>query len=270
MTVETKRPSKTIRGPRSKSASHQNVDTASAWRSLSDQVAQRIADDYVVGGRTPPGELLPSEGELCGIYEVSRGTIRAAIRTLWDHGLISVRNGVGAIVLPRAAEVRHGLDRLGSIDTFARETGHNVETGHMRWENVQADAAISRKLQIPVGAPVLQVKRSKIIDGAPSAWIIDTAPLDAVDEQMLRKKFDGSILDVLLSDGQYRIDYADSEVKPCLASGEVKEILSGNEDGLLLFLDTVTVTVEGKPILWGQVWLDPAHFTFAFHRRRFR
>lgn len=270
MTAGTKRSRKTVRSTRSKPAVHHSVNPAPVWRSLSDQVAQCIADDYIVTGRAASGELLPSEAELCGIYQVSRVTIRAAIRTLWDHGLISVRNGVGAIVLPRAKEVRHGLDRLGSIDTFARETGHKVETGHMRWENVQADAIMSRKLQIPVGAPVLQVKRSKIIDDAPAAWIIDAAPLDAVDEEALRRKFDGSILDVLLADGHYRIDYADSEVKPYLAQGEVKEILSGNEDGLLLFLDTVTVTVEGKPILWGQVWLDPAHFRFAFHRRRFR
>lgn len=241
-----------------------------AKRSLSDEVAQRISDDYIMSEKTPAGSLLPSESELCDIYGVSRVTIRAAVRSLWDHGLISVRNGVGAVVLPRAKEVRHGLDRLASIDTFARETGHKVETGHLRWETIAADADISRKLQIPVGAPVLQVKRSKIIDGESVAWIIDTAPLAAIDEKAIRKKFNGSILDVLLTDSGYRIDYADSEVKPCLAKGEVKEVLPGDENGLLLFLDTTTMTIDGLPILWGQVWLDPSHFTFSFHRRRFR
>lgn len=241
-----------------------------AGRSLSDEVAQRISDDYIMSERAAAGALLPSESDLCDIYRVSRVTIRAAIRTLWDHGLISVRNGVGAVVLPRAKEVRHGLDRLASIDTFARETGHKVETGHLEWNKTTADADTSRKLQIPVGAPVLQVKRSKIVDGQVVAWIIDIAPLAAIDEKSIRKKFDGSILDVLLTDGQYRIDYADSEVKPCLAEGEVKKVLTGNKDGLLLYLDTTTMTVDGAPILWGQIWLDPSHFKFAFHRRRFR
>ena len=58
-----------------------------------------------------PGELLPREADLCEHYDVSRVTVRAALRSLWDHGLISVRNGVGAVVLPNAKEVRHGLDR---------------------------------------------------------------------------------------------------------------------------------------------------------------
>jgi DNA-binding GntR family transcriptional regulator len=266
MNVATKIPRKPVRAAKAKSPARPTT----ARRSLSDEVAQRISDDFIMSERTAAGELLPSESELCDIYEVSRVTVRAAIRSLWDHGLISVRNGVGAVVLPRAREVRHGLDRLASIDTFARETGHKVDTGHLQWETIHADADISRKLQVPVGASVLQVKRSKIVDGEPVAWIIDIAPLAAIDEKAIRKKFNGSILDVLLADNRYRIDYADSEVKPCIAKGEVKEVLRGDEDGLLLFLDTVTITVEGPPILWGRIWLDPSHFTFSFHRRRFR
>ena len=239
-------------------------------RSLSDEVAQRISDDFIMSEKIAPGSLLPSESELCSIYGVSRVTIRAAVRSIWDQGLISVRNGVGAMVLPRAKEVRHGLDRLASIDTFARETGHRVETGHLLWETVQADADMSRKLQVPVGADILQVQRSKIVDGSAVAWIVDRTPLAMVDEKALRKKFVGSVLDVLLSDRRYRIDYADSEVKPCIATGRIKEILPGDKDGLLLFLDTLTMTIDGQPILWGEVWLDPSHFRFAFHRRRFR
>jgi len=223
-----------------------------------------------MSGHTPAGQLLPSEADLCDIYKVSRVTVRAAIRSLWDNGLISVRNGVGALVLPRAKEVRHGLDRLASIDTFARETGRKIDTAHLQWETIDADAGISFKLQIPVGARVLQVRRCKIIDGEPAGWIIDTLPLAVVDEKAIKKKFSGSMLDVLLADDRYRIEYADTVVKPCLAKGEVKKFIKGDADGLLLHLDTVVVTMEGNHILWGQIWLDPSHFKFSFNRRRFR
>jgi GntR family transcriptional regulator len=140
----------------------------------------------------------------------------------------------------------------------------------LEWDTILADAEISVKLQIPVGASVLQVKRSKIVDGEPVGWIIDSLPMASIDETSMRKKFSGSVLDVLLTDGNYRIDYADSEVKPCLSKGKVNEILKGDEDGLLLYLDTVIMTMDGSPILWGQIWLDPSHFKFSFNRRRFR
>lgn len=239
-------------------------------RSLADQVAQRITDELIASGRVQEGQLLPSESELCAMYNVSRVTIRSAIRSLWDHGVISVRNGVGARVLPGANEVRHGLDRLASIDTFARETGKKVGTDHLEWVNTSADADISRKLQIPYGSPVLQVKRSKTIDGQAVAWIIDTLPAGVIDERTLQKSFNGSVLDILLSDGETLIDYADSEVKPCIAKGDVADILSGDGDGLLLFLDSVIISVDGAPLIWGQIWLDPSKFRFSFNRRRFR
>jgi DNA-binding GntR family transcriptional regulator len=240
-----------------------------ARRSLSDDVSRRIAEDYIASRKVAAGDLLPSEAEMCAIYGVSRITVRAAIRSLWDHGLISVRNGVGAIVLPRANEVTHGLDRLASIDTFARQAGHKVETGHLAWEDVAADAEISRKLQIPVGTSVLRVTRSKIVDRVPVAWIIDVLPHSLIDKKSLQRKFKGSVLDVLLEDQRYRLDYADSEVKPCLADDRIRSVLTGNADGLLLHMDTVTMTFDGLPILWGQIWLDPGHFRFSFHRRRF-
>ncbi|MCB1484844.1 MAG: GntR family transcriptional regulator [Hyphomicrobiaceae bacterium] len=240
-----------------------------AKRSLSDDVSRRIAEDYIATKKVAAGDLLPSEAELCTIYNVSRITVRAAIRSLWDHGLISVRNGVGAIVLPRANEVTHGLDRLASIDTFARQTGHKVETDHLTWEDIAADAEISQKLQIPVGALVLRVTRSKIVDNLTIAWIIDVLPHALIDKKSLQRKFKGSVLDVLLDDPRYRLDYADSEVKPCFADDKIRSVLTGNTDGLVLHLDTVTMTFDGLPILWGQIWLDPGHFRFSFHRRRF-
>ena len=244
--------------------------TAAVRRSLSDQVAQKISDDYIQSDVVPPGELLPSEAELCEIYGVSRVTVRAALRSLWDHGQISVRNGVGAVVLPRAKGVRHGIDRLASIDTFARETAHKVETGNLEWKTIPADPEMSVKLQVPVNAPVIQVSLSKIFDGKRAAWIIDTVPQSIIDEKSLRKKFNGSILDVLLSDGRLKIDYADSEVKPCRSIGELNKLLPGDPDGLLLFVDTTVMSIEGTPILWGQIWLDPSSFKFSFSRRRFR
>lgn len=237
---------------------------------LSDQVAREISDKYILSGKIDPGELLPSEATLSLEFDVSRVSIRAAIRSLWDQGLISVRNGVGAVVLPRAKEIRHGLDRLASIDTSAKEMGYEVGTDNMEWNKIPADAEISVKLQIPVDAQVLQVKRQKTIGDSTVAWIIDTVPLRAVDENAIKGQFEGSILDIILANKEYSADYADTEIKPCLASDDMKASLAPEHSGLLLFMDTTVVTLEGEPLIWGQIWFDPTFFKFAFQRRRLR
>ncbi|MBU6406949.1 MAG: GntR family transcriptional regulator [Alphaproteobacteria bacterium] len=63
------------------------------YRSLAAALKDRIAlGDY------PPGAALPTEHELCALYEVSRHTARDALRLLQEAGLIERRRGAGTIV----------------------------------------------------------------------------------------------------------------------------------------------------------------------------
>jgi DNA-binding GntR family transcriptional regulator len=237
--------------------------------SLPDQISRRIVQEFILGEKLKPGELLPGEKQLCELYDVSRPTIRSAIKSLHDHGVISVRNGVGAVVLPRGKEILHRLDSLASIDTFAIESGHAIETTHLSWETVAADFESSRKLRIPAGDPVLLAKRLKIIDSAPAAWIIDALPAELVDANDIKQRFHGSVLDAMLEDETRLVDYADSEVKPCHCDEALSPILKKPVGALLLFMDTTVVTIKSRPLIWGRVWLDPDKFRFAFRRRHF-
>lgn len=63
-------------------------------RRVSDEVLTRI-----VGGTYPAGLRLPSEAELAAEFQCGRSTIREALRTLTDLGLVRSRRGSGAMVL---------------------------------------------------------------------------------------------------------------------------------------------------------------------------
>ena len=52
----------------------------------------------IIDGQLQPGEKLPSESELCVALDVSRSSVREALRTLESKGLIQVRSGSGAYV----------------------------------------------------------------------------------------------------------------------------------------------------------------------------
>lgn len=53
----------------------------------------------ILEGSYPPGTLLPTEQQLCSIHRVSRQTIRSALQSLADEGLILRRQGSGSRVL---------------------------------------------------------------------------------------------------------------------------------------------------------------------------
>ncbi len=64
---------------------------------VSDQVAQQIRA-LIAENVLHPGDKLPSEMELSEAFEISRASVREALRMLESEGLVEVRSGAGAFV----------------------------------------------------------------------------------------------------------------------------------------------------------------------------
>jgi len=54
----------------------------------------------IVRGEHAPGELLPGEAALAEDFDVSRGVARECVRSLEERGLVTVKHGRGATVMP--------------------------------------------------------------------------------------------------------------------------------------------------------------------------
>lgn len=76
------------------------------WEKLSRtktfSVPERLSIDLerlILDGTLPPGERIPSERELAELLNVSRASVRDALRELENHGFIDRKPGRGTIVL---------------------------------------------------------------------------------------------------------------------------------------------------------------------------
>ena len=87
-----------------------------AFEEIADQIRALVAQ-----GQLRPGDRLPPERELAGAFQVSRNTLREALRALELAGMIESRKGAagGAFVRPGNAQVVAGgmrdLYHLGAI-----------------------------------------------------------------------------------------------------------------------------------------------------------
>ena len=56
---------------------------------------------HILEGVYKPGDILPSENELCTINDLTRPTVRQALELLANEGLIKKHQGLGSVVQPR-------------------------------------------------------------------------------------------------------------------------------------------------------------------------
>lgn len=70
-----------------------------AIRKLSDQIVEDFLS-RIGKGQLVEGSIIPSEMALCALYNVTRGVVREAIRSLDAKGFVKVSQGVGTIVTP--------------------------------------------------------------------------------------------------------------------------------------------------------------------------
>src|ERR1700712_5665247 len=72
------------------------------WRQVADGIERGIAD-----GRFAAGEKLPGEMEIAETYRVNRHTVRRALATLAERGLVRAERGSGTYV--EAQRLAHPL-----------------------------------------------------------------------------------------------------------------------------------------------------------------
>ncbi len=119
------------------------------------QVAAALARD-IARGVYEVGSLLPTEAELCALFDVSRHTVREATRRLVDAGLISRHAGIGTRVRARSSASRYTAS-LGSLGELVEHT-RNTRLELLSAEQVSADARLAEALRCRRGQRWLQLR----------------------------------------------------------------------------------------------------------------
>ncbi len=129
------------------------------YQRLRDEIAGRIAA-HAWG----PGEAIPTEAELAASHKMAIGTVRKAIQTLVDDGLVERFQGRGTFVR------RPSFD--SSLFRFLRFQGpdgrHVVpESRILARGGMAGPAEVTKALQLPGEAEVIRLLRQRLIDGRP-------------------------------------------------------------------------------------------------------
>jgi len=127
---------------------------AAKYQAVANELVARIR-----AGTYQPGDLLPSEPELTRQFGVSRHTVRAALRSLYEKGLVLSQRGRGTIVqdVPAAPRYSHACDSIEDVLQYAAATPRRV-IGRRR---IIVDAALAETLDCAAGYPWWEVHTSR-------------------------------------------------------------------------------------------------------------
>ena len=109
----------------------------------------RLLTSEIESGRYKVGEKIPTEAELQQRFDVSRHTVREALRELKGQGLILARAGVGTVVRAQAPRSRfmQGVGTLSELIQFVEATRMRV----LKRRSLIADEALAERLGAKTG-----------------------------------------------------------------------------------------------------------------------
>lgn len=138
------------------------------WR----QIAERLSHD-VSEGRFTDGRL-PTEPDLAERFGVNRHTIRRAIATLVDQGLIRVEQGRGTFVAD--GHIDYLLGRRTRFSANLQREGREPSRQLIGTTQSAADAVTARDLRLRVGALVIEIEALNDANGVPVSFTVHRFP----------------------------------------------------------------------------------------------
>jgi GntR family histidine utilization transcriptional repressor len=128
------------------------------------QVREAIARP-ILAGRLQPGDRIPPEQELVGLFAVSRMTVNRALRSLVEQGLITRRPRLGTVVARQLGE--HAVLQIDDPEVEVTSEGARYSFERLERSVLRADASLALELQAPGGAELVHVRCLHRSDGAP-------------------------------------------------------------------------------------------------------
>ena len=104
----------------------------------------RVLTEEIAAGRYKVGDKIPTEAELQQRFDVSRHTVREALRELKGQGLVTARPGIGTVVRTRTPGGRFmmGVGTLRELIQFVEATRMRVT----EQREIIAEGALAQKL----------------------------------------------------------------------------------------------------------------------------
>ncbi|MDX9951242.1 MAG: GntR family transcriptional regulator [Methylophilaceae bacterium] len=222
--------------------------------------------EQILDGSYGEHARLPSEAELMVEYGVSRITVRQALNDLQNEQLIFKVPGKGAFVsrpkpfqqLARLQGFAEAMSNLG-LETFNRLISLTT---------INADETTAARLQVPVGSPLVKIRRVRHADRQPVSLDVTYVRRDL---GLRLAKEDLATRDIfVIIENEYAtpLGHADLSMNAIAADGALAALLDVPVGAPILRMERLTWTRDGQPIDFEYLYYRGDSFRYQVRAER--
>ena len=229
-------------------------DPRPLWAQVLSDLERRLAEGEF-------DERFPTDLDLMDDYEVSRHTVREAIRRIDQAGLLVRERGRGSYV--NRAVFEQPLGSLYSLFRSLEEQGHQP-TAELRTREIRAEKAPALRLGLSPRAELFFLERLRLVDGEPLAldrvWMPADLARPLLDVDFTRT----ALYDELQEARGVRPVKGWELIRPILPSKGEQEALGIDDRTAVFLIERRTESVNG-PIEWRESLVRGDRYGFRQH-----
>ena len=219
--------------------SKKNRESLPLYQQLAEKLRQEIHS-----GKFKQGSKMPTELEMCSIYQVSRNTVRGALEQLEKDGLLTRTQGKGTFVSKK--KFTHHIAPARSFTNMCLENGSQPDAKVIKSVIKDATEEDIAFLQLEPGAKIIAIERIRYTDGIPVELEISHFPEQF--DFLLEEDLNHCSMLALLRE-KYGVWFTKSRISLELtfATYEISHYLSVQKDYPLILISSEMSDQNGKP-----------------------
>ncbi|MFD1419182.1 GntR family transcriptional regulator [Companilactobacillus keshanensis] len=226
------------------------------------QIHNRIRKEIELGKWTV-GERIPSERQLAEDFSVSRMTLRQAIQTLVDEGILQRQVGSGTYVA--SSKVQEKMSGTTSFTEITEGQGKKPSSKTVSYHTADPSMSEIEKLKLSDDEQVLRMERIRYADKQPICFEVTTIPIKIVDN-LGKDDITSSLYKALEDKAGLKLGSASQTVSAMLASEKIATLLNVKRGSAILRLRQITTLDDGTPFEYVRSQYAGDRFEFYLER----
>lgn len=224
------------------------------------QIYEELLQD-IRKGRYKENELFPSDTDLVKRFNFSRGTIREALKLLFQQGYLVRKQGKGTFVTYK--KIRQDADRLIGFTELMQKHDLEPSAKVLKKEKVVPNSTIQFKMNLSPGEKVIRLVRLRYGNRMP--LIIERSFFnEALFEPIFSMDLESnSIYSLLYAHTSIRLGKASQQIEAISAGYDENKWLEVDPGTPLLLIKRLIKTVEGSIFQYSEDVYRSDRITFS-------